>query len=233
MLASLCRGSHPVGSAQGPSLFLDCVVSSFTHLYGDKCFCGNCCTGGPFKCRQCTPTYGKGDFVKGLPQVDKSLYGTGCRRPGYDPEKHSRSDCTVQPKDPPESSKLVWALRSVCHYDLLRPDAHVGHTDFDAIYEQQQEANARTAAARRMARDANTASGACTVKGTTIAAAQNRVTRRYKTLKGYLKGESLQRTLPGINRLDAAVKIYNKWSSPRRRQRLRHKYGYAMLAIRV
>ena len=57
--------------------------------------------------------------------------------------------------------------------------------------------------------------------------------RRYKTFKGYLKGESLQRTLPGINRLDEAVKIYNKWSSPRRRQRLRHKYGYAMLAIRV
>ena len=127
----------------------DCVVSSFTHLYGDKCFCGNRCTGGPFKCRRCTPTYGKGDFVKGLPRVDESLYGTGCRRPGFDPEKHSRSDYTVQPKDPPESSKLVWALRSVCHYDLLRPDAHVGRTDFDAIYEQQQEANARTAAARR------------------------------------------------------------------------------------
>ena len=127
----------------------DCVVSSFTHLYGDKCFCGNRCTGGPFKCRRCTPTYGKGDFVKGLPRVDKSLYDTGCRRPGFDPEKHSRSDYTVQPKDPPESSKLVWALRSVCHYDLLRPDAHVGRTDFDAIYEQQQEANARTAAARR------------------------------------------------------------------------------------
>ena len=114
------------------------MVSSFTHLYGDKCFCGNRCTGGPFKCRRCTPTYGKGDFVKGLPRVDTSLYGTGCRRPGFDPEKHSRSDYTVQPKDPPESSKLVWALRSVCHYDLLRPDAHVGRTDFDAIYEQQQ-----------------------------------------------------------------------------------------------
>ena len=26
--------------------------------------------------------------------------------------------------------------------------------------------------------------------------------RRYKTLNGYLKGESLHRTLPGINRLD-------------------------------
>ena len=43
----------------------------------------------------------------------------------------------------------------------------------------------------------------------------------------------MHRTLPGINRLDEAVEIYNKWSSPRRRQRLRHKYGYAMLAIRV
>ena len=32
--------------------------------------------------------------------------------------------------------------------------------------------------------------------------------RCYKTLKGYLKGESLLRTLPGINRLDEAVKIY-------------------------
>ena len=127
----------------------DCVVSSFTHLYGDKCFCGNKCTGGPFKCRQCTPKYGKGEFVKGLPQVDRSLHGTGCRRSGYDPEKHSRSDYTVKPKDPPESSKLVWALRSVCGYDLTRPDAHIGRTDFDAIYEQQQETNARMAAARR------------------------------------------------------------------------------------
>ena len=57
--------------------------------------------------------------------------------------------------------------------------------------------------------------------------------RLYKILKGYLKGESLARTLPGINRMDEAVEICNKWSSPRRRQRLRHKYGYAMLAIRV
>ena len=32
--------------------------------------------------------------------------------------------------------------------------------------------------------------------------------RRYKTLKGYLKGESLHRTLPSVNRLDEAVEIY-------------------------
>lgn len=127
----------------------DCIVSSFTHLFGDRCFCGNSCTGGPFKCRECTQMYGKGDFVRGLPVVDKSLHGTGCRKSGFDPKNKNRSDFTVVPKDPPGSSDLVWALRYVCHYDLTRPDAIIGDTDFDRIYEKQQEANARAAAARR------------------------------------------------------------------------------------
>jgi ASC-1-like (ASCH) protein len=57
--------------------------------------------------------------------------------------------------------------------------------------------------------------------------------KRYKTLQGYLRNEGLKRTLPGIRDMDKAKQIYNKWSSPRRRQQLREKYGYAMLAIRV
>ena len=81
-------------------------MSSFTHRYGDKCFCGRNCTDGPFKCPTCTKQFGKGHFVKGLPQVDKSLYGTGCRRHGFDPAKHNRSDYTVQIPDPPASSTL-------------------------------------------------------------------------------------------------------------------------------
>eukprot|EP01051_Picozoa_sp_SAG22_P018688 SAG22_NODE_3220_length_1847_cov_8.779176_3_plen_118_part_00 len=57
--------------------------------------------------------------------------------------------------------------------------------------------------------------------------------RKYKTLEDYLKGEGLKKTLPGINSMEKAVKIYNRWSTPGRRAQLQSKYGYGMLAIRV
>ena len=57
--------------------------------------------------------------------------------------------------------------------------------------------------------------------------------KRYKTLQGYLRNEGLKRTLPGIHGMDKAREIYNKWSSPWRRQWLREKYEYAVLAIRL
>ena len=38
--------------------------------------------------------------------------------------------------------------------------------------------------------------------------------KRYRTLEGYLRGESLRKTLPGIHGTQQAVKLYNKWSSP-------------------
>ena len=57
--------------------------------------------------------------------------------------------------------------------------------------------------------------------------------KRYKTLKGYLGGEGLRKTLPGISSIAEATQIYNKWSTPSQRSKLRRKHGYSMLAIRV
>ena len=57
--------------------------------------------------------------------------------------------------------------------------------------------------------------------------------KKYKTLKGYLRGEGLRRTLPGVTSVVEATRIYNKWSTPKQRSKLRQKHGFAMLAIRV
>ena len=54
--------------------------------------------------------------------------------------------------------------------------------------------------------------------------------KKYKTLKGYLRGEGLRKTLPGVTRLAEATRVYNKWSTPKQRSNLRQKYGYAMVA---
>ena len=57
--------------------------------------------------------------------------------------------------------------------------------------------------------------------------------KKYKTLKGYLRGEGLRRTLPGVTSVAEATQIYNKRSTPKQGSKLRQKHGYAMLAIRV
>jgi ASC-1-like (ASCH) protein len=57
--------------------------------------------------------------------------------------------------------------------------------------------------------------------------------KKYRTLKGYLRGEGLRKTLPGVSSVAEATQIYNKWSTPKQRSKLREKHGYAMLAIRV
>ena len=57
--------------------------------------------------------------------------------------------------------------------------------------------------------------------------------KKYRTLKGYLQGEGLKKTLPGVSSMKDATRIYNKWSSPAKRSQLRQKYGHSMLAIRV
>ena len=46
-------------------------------------------------------------------------------------------------------------------------------------------------------------------------------------------GEGLRKTLPGVTSVAEATQIYNKWSTPKQRSKLRQKHGYAMLAIRV
>ena len=70
-------------------------------------------------------------------------------------------------------------------------------------------------------------------RSSVLAYLQVKSVKRYRTLEGYLRGESLRKTLPGIHSTQQAVKIYNKWSSPSQRNSLRSKYGYSMLAIRV
>jgi ASC-1-like (ASCH) protein len=60
-----------------------------------------------------------------------------------------------------------------------------------------------------------------------------RSVKKYKTLKGYLRGEGLRKTLPGVTSVAEATQIYNKWSTPKQRSDLRKKHGYSMLAIRV
>jgi ASC-1-like (ASCH) protein len=60
-----------------------------------------------------------------------------------------------------------------------------------------------------------------------------RSVKKYKTLKGFLRGEGLRKTLPGVKSVAEATQIYNKWSTAKQRSDLRKKYDYAMLAIRV
>ena len=57
--------------------------------------------------------------------------------------------------------------------------------------------------------------------------------KKYKTLSAYLQGEGLKRTLPGVTTVKEGTRVYDKWSSPGQRSKLRQKHGYAMIAIRV
>ena len=57
--------------------------------------------------------------------------------------------------------------------------------------------------------------------------------KRYKTLENYLRKETLSKALPGVSSVKKATEIYNKWSSPAKRRKLKSKYGFSMLAIRV
>jgi ASC-1-like (ASCH) protein len=69
--------------------------------------------------------------------------------------------------------------------------------------------------------------------GSSVYRAKVKSVKWYQTLQGYLRGESLRKTLPGVHSTQQAVKIYNKWSSLAQRNRLKNKFGYSMLAIRV
>ena len=57
--------------------------------------------------------------------------------------------------------------------------------------------------------------------GSSVYRAKVKSVKRYRTLEGYLRGESLRKTLPGIHSTQQAVKLYNKWSSPSQRNSLR------------
>ena len=41
---------------------------------------------------------------------------------------------------------------------------------------------------------------------------------KYKTLEDYLRGETVEAVLPGVTSFDAAVRLYNTWSSPQERE---------------
>jgi len=64
--------------------------------------------------------------------------------------------------------------------------------------------------------------------------------RLYPTLEDYLRGEGVERCLPGISDFNEAVRLYNTggqsnvpWADPKKREEARLATGYGMVAIGV
>jgi ASC-1-like (ASCH) protein len=57
--------------------------------------------------------------------------------------------------------------------------------------------------------------------------------RCYETLEKYLKKETFQKVLPGINSMSDAIALYNTWSSPIQREELRVMHSYSFVAIEI
>ena len=56
---------------------------------------------------------------------------------------------------------------------------------------------------------------------------------KYKTLKDYLIGETIEKTIPCVKTYDKAMEIYNKWSNIDDRNKLLRRYGYSFIGIGI
>ena len=55
----------------------------------------------------------------------------------------------------------------------------------------------------------------------------------YRSLEDYLKTEGIHTALPGIRDFESAVKLYNTFSTPLERAKLKERFGYSFLGIGV
>lgn len=56
---------------------------------------------------------------------------------------------------------------------------------------------------------------------------------KYANIKEYLQKETLQKTLPCVDTIEAGVNIYNMWVSNEEIDSLQKKYGYGFLGIQI